>query len=368
MEFLIVRLILLVQFYGRYVVQEGNNLLIIGFILISLSLYLIYLNWSKLRGILLLEGIISLIVSVGHPVAGIIFSIAIVEYIGGENLKNKGLYVLAYIPLVSTFINKSVNEDMLFLLTLINIIVLFSYITINRKREYKHIIDENLNLKNKLYDCKEALKLEKATKEQQLENLKLEERNKLSVKMHDKIGHILATALMQLRATLIVIDVDLDKGKEMIGSSVSILDSGMEDIRATLKEIKPVYGEIGINKIKELLDHKVKYSAFKYHFIYKGELEKINFEQWTIFIDGVKELTTNILKYSKGNKINVKLEVLKGILQLRVQDNGERYNKFKKGMGLTSIEETVLSKRGNLVINNKEGFEVTITLPIEGAI
>ena len=54
----------------------------------------------------------------------------------------------------------------------------------------------------------------------------------------------------------------------------------MEDIRITLKEIKPVVGEVGINKIKVLLEEKLKYSRFTYSFTYKGELEKITIGQW----------------------------------------------------------------------------------------
>ncbi|HEY5523877.1 MAG TPA: hypothetical protein VIK26_00915 [Clostridium sp.] len=44
----------------------------------------------------------------------------------------------------------------------------------------------------------------------------------------------------------------------MITSSIDILKDGMENIRITLKEIKPVVGEIGINKIKVLLEEKLK--------------------------------------------------------------------------------------------------------------
>ena len=88
----------------------------------------------------------------------------------------------------------------------------------------------------------------------------------------------------------------------MINSSIDVLNDGMEDIRITLKEIKPVVGEVGINKIKVLLEEKLKYSRFTYSFTYKGELEKITIGQWTIFIDAAKELTTNILKYCAGDK------------------------------------------------------------------
>ena len=55
----------------------------------------------------------------------------------------------------------------------------------------------------------------------------------------------------------------------------------MEDIRITLKEIKPVAEEVGINEIKVLLEEKLKYSGVTYSFTYKGDLE-ITIGQWTM--------------------------------------------------------------------------------------
>ena len=53
------------------------------------------------------------------------------------------------------------------------------------------------------------------------------------------------------------------------------------------------------------------------------------------------------------------------MIRFSVKDNGEGDIKFQKGMGLTSMEEKVIHKNGTFIINNKDGFEVIITMPIE---
>lgn len=358
MEFFIIRIILLIQFYCKYGV-EGNNFIMIGFILMSLLLYLINLNWSKYKKILIVEGIIALIIGWQYPLGGIIFSLAVIELL--NNKGNKIAYTIAYLPLVSC----NSFEKALELATLISIINVFSFIILRDRRLKAEVFEERDSLKEKLYNSEKALDKEKESRELQLYNLQLEERNKLSGKMHDKIGHVISTSLMQLRASIVIIDKDISIGKDMINSSINILNNGMEDIRSTLKEIKPVVGDVGINKIKVLLEEKLKYSRFTYSFTYKGELEKITIGQWTIFIDATRELTTNILKYCAGNKFHISLEVLKGIIRFSIKDNGEGDEKLQKGMGLISMEEKIMSQNGNFIVNNEDGFEVIITMSIE---
>lgn len=358
MEFFIIRIILLIQFYGKYG-EEGNNFIIIGFILITLLLYLINLNWSKYKIILAVEGMVALIIGFQYPFAGIVFSLSSIELL--NNKLDKISFIIAYLPLI----NATTFEDVLYMATIISIINISLFVILRDKKMKTLIFEERDKLKENLYNSEKALNEEKDSRKLLLYNLQLEERNKLSGRMHDKIGHVISTSLMQLRASLVMIDKDLSMGKDMINSSIDVLNDGMEDIRITLKEIKPVAGEIGINKIKVLLEEKLKYSRFTYSFTYKGELEKITIGQWTIFIDATKELTTNILKYCAGNKFHISLEVLKGIIRFSVKDNGEGDIKLQKGMGLISMEEKIIIKNGNFIINNKDGFEVIITMPIE---
>jgi len=359
MEFLIIRIILLIQFYCTYG-EEGNNFIIISFILITLLLYLISLNWNKYKLILVLEGIIALIIGWLFPFAGLIFSLSAIELLNKKC--GKLTFAIDYFPLV----NARTFKEILYMATIISLINISSFRFLRDKEVKRDIFKERDRLKEKLYNSEKSLNEEKDSRKLLLYNLQLEERNKLSGKMHDKIGHVISTSLMQLRATLVVIDDNLPMGKDMINSSINILKDGMEDIRVTLKEIKPIAGEVGLNKIKVMLDEKLKYSKFTYSFTYKGELEKITVGQWTIFIDAAQELTTNILKYCAGNNFHISMEVLKGIIRFCAGDNGEGKIKFEKGMGLTSMEEKIIIRKGNFIINNQDGFEVIITMPVEG--
>ena len=127
--------------------------------------------------------------------------------------------------------------------------------------------------------------------EQEKISVKLQERNEISGAMHDKIGHTLAGALLQLEALGIILKKDgNEKAVGIITNVTNLLRNGMDDIRATLRSIKPPIEELGINKIKLLLQNKLKDTSFKYILTSEGNLDLISRKQWEIIIEGIREL------------------------------------------------------------------------------
>lgn len=203
--------------------------------------------------------------------------------------------------------------------------------------------------------------------EQEKISAKLQERNEISGAMHDKIGHTLAGALLQLEALGIILKNDgNEKAVGIIKNVTNLLRNGMDDIRATLRSIKPPIEELGVNKIKLLLQNKLKDTSFKYILTSEGNLDLISRRQWEIIIEGIRELSTNSLKYSKGNKIKVNIEVLNKYIKVEVSDDGIGSNKIIKGMGLQSLEERMLNLQGNLILDGSRGFTAIMIFKEEG--
>ncbi|WP_236687231.1 histidine kinase [Geobacillus sp. ZGt-1] len=56
----------------------------------------------------------------------------------------------------------------------------------------------------------------------------MEERNRLSQRIHDQIGHSLAGALIQMEAAKRLMDGDRDKAKQLLENAIHISKEGME--------------------------------------------------------------------------------------------------------------------------------------------
>lgn len=191
---------------------------------------------------------------------------------------------------------------------------------------------------------------------------KVTERNKLAQQLHDKIGHLLAGNVMQLEAIKIILTRDEEKGLELLDQVTSSLRGGMDDIRFTLKDLKPGLGESGLSQIKKSLQHFKEKTGIIPKFIYEGDLESIDLEKWHVIHENLKETITNFIKYSKGNYFSVSIEVMNKLIKVSFKDNGRIDGPISKGLGLMGIEERTLSIDGKLIINIEEGFETIMLI------
>ena len=74
--------------------------------------------------------------------------------------------------------------------------------------------------------------------EQILHTARLEERNEISTRLHDKIGHTISGTLLQLEATKIILDMNPKKAPSMLDICINNLREGMDDIRGNTKKYK----------------------------------------------------------------------------------------------------------------------------------
>jgi len=191
----------------------------------------------------------------------------------------------------------------------------------------------------------------------------LEERNSLAQKIHDKVGHTIAGSIIQLEAAGMIMEKDRDKATGMIAAVTDNLKEGMESIRSTLRNIKPAPEQLGINRLKLMLEEFSVNNTIKTSLTYKGSLDKITHLQWKIIMENAKEALTNALKYSSATDIDVKLEVMNRLIKAEVRDNGKGAVKFNKGMGLAGMEERTENAGGQLILDGSYGFSVITLLP-----
>ena len=192
----------------------------------------------------------------------------------------------------------------------------------------------------------------------------LEERNSLAQSIHDKVGHTLAGSLIQLEAAAMIIDSDQEKARSILDSVINHLKDGMESIRSTLRNIKPAPEQMGINRLKVMLDEFSVNNPIKAGLSYKGKLDAITNAYWKIIMDNVKEALTNALKYSSASTFGVSIEVLNRLVKIEVRDNGAGALSFKKGLGITGMDERTEAVGGKLIIDGSSGFSIITLLPV----
>lgn len=227
------------------------------------------------------------------------------------------------------------------------------------------LLKENDALRKKVYNT--SIKLDKNLEyKKQIKYLsKLEERNKISQEIHDKIGHTIAGSLIQIEAAKLFLNNDTEKSKEILDKVTNILRVSNEEIRLSLKNIKPPLEQMGLNRIKLTLDEFSVNNDIKSNLIYTGLIEKVSHMQWRVIYDNLGEALTNVLKYSKATKVTVKIDVFNKFIKFEIKDNGIGAENIKKSLGIKGMEERCSNLHGKVIVDGSNGFSVINILPFE---
>lgn len=193
---------------------------------------------------------------------------------------------------------------------------------------------------------------------------KLEERNRLSQEIHDKIGHSMTGALIQMEAAKRLMEIDKEKSAELLQNAIHISKDGIESIRITLKNMKPPTEQIGIHRMKLFIEEFAGKNDVNIPFVYKGNLDMISPIKWKIIGENVTEALTNAMKYADATVISIDIHVLNKMVKVQVKDNGKGAAFVKKGLGIMGMEERTASVNGKIIVDGTSGFSVTMLFPI----
>lgn len=232
------------------------------------------------------------------------------------------------------------------------------YSMLNYHKRIKNIMDKKDKINEKYYALQSQTAKDNEYDYQVKYTSQLEERNKISQEIHDKLGHSLSGSIMNLEAARLFIGRDNEKADKMIQNIIDILRNCMNDVRKTLRNIKPPSEQIGINRIILFMDNFKKSSNIETSVLYNGNIDNITNKMWRIIFDNVREALTNVEKYSQASKVTFSINVYNKIIKAEIKDNGVGTLKLIQGLGIRGMEERMINENGELIVDGSNGFSV----------
>lgn len=194
---------------------------------------------------------------------------------------------------------------------------------------------------------------------QKIQIATLNERNRIAREIHDNVGHLLSSSLLQIGAIQAVCKDE--KLKEPLQSLLQTVSEGMDNVRNSVHNLhdESIMLDTAIQKI--IQQFQFPSIHFTYDILHP-------FSQNTSYhvLAIIKECLTNIAKHSNGTQVSLILREHPAFYQLIVYDNGTHKKMTNTtGIGLKTIKERVDNLNGYINIDDKQGFQVFITLPKE---
>jgi len=188
----------------------------------------------------------------------------------------------------------------------------------------------------------------------------LNERNRIAREIHDNVGHLLSSAILQTGA-LLMTSKD-DKTRACLKDLNDTLSQAMNNIRSSVHELYDESIDLSV-KIEELVK-QFTFCELSYEYsIYSNPDRKLKYA----FISIIKEALSNITRHSNADRAFIILREHPALYQLIIRDNGvvKSYN-TDEGIGIKNMTDRVHSFNGNININTENGFEIFISIPKEG--
>ncbi len=188
----------------------------------------------------------------------------------------------------------------------------------------------------------------------------LDERNRIAREIHDHVGHMISSALIQIGA-LMAVEKD-PQAKERLGQVKETLSTGMDSIRSSIHNLHEDSVDLQM-RVQNLLD-EFTFCETELDYNLVAEMS-VRAKYTIIFI--VKEALANVMKHSDATKVSVALLEQPAFFQVIIQDNGTRKKKSSgSGMGTSSMRERIEQLQGNLTIREKGGYRLFIVIPKGG--
>lgn len=192
-------------------------------------------------------------------------------------------------------------------------------------------------LRNKSTELKKAIKnLHELSKRKEIENAR--------IRAHDILGQKLSVLLRTIQS-----EKNIDY--ELLAS----LSNGL------LTELKSDQTEIG--PYDELKSIQQIFSAIGVDILFEGEFPKDS-EKARLFVDIIREGSTNAVRHGFATKINIKVRPAKNTYKLIINNNGNAPRiPITPGTGIGTMRKKVAAQGGNLDIIEKPSFTLYVVIP-----
>ncbi|MDS0524270.1 histidine kinase [Clostridium sp. SHJSY1] len=336
-------------------IQSIINICIIIFICIIQLLYSVFKVNEKIINYSI---VVIILISLLYKIIGVEFFIPLIIFEIFHNKFHISVICLVAVALKSIFI----GDDLFNYTVYIVIINLYLYELSQKTEDEKELkeFSRGQRYESHLMEQK-LLNLEKYIEQNNI-MASLKERNYMTQKVHDHLGHRITSSLMQLEVTKETLGKDNELSRKYLISSMENLREGMDEIRKVLKNIKPKEKVMGIEDIKEKL-LKFQYSSgIKTSLSVTGDVDRIRYSAWTVIEQNIKEALTNAAKYSSASNVQVSILVFNKFARIEVKDDGKGCTSIKKSLGLMGMEQRIESIGGRIQFDINNGFIINMII------
>lgn len=241
-----------------------------------------------------------------------------------------------------------------FLLTLTAVVLQYYRSEIkNTKVQFHQYRDDNVESSLLLKEKHHAL----LTKQNyEIHVATLTERNRIAREIHDNVGHLLTSSLLQTGALQVInqderLNFPLQNLSDTLNTAMTSVRNSVHDLHDDSLDMKKA--------LENLLQSITGYEKELNYECFKEPAKDIRYA----FIAISKEAINNVRKHSNATKIQIRIREHPAFYQLVIADNGTDIGPIRDtGIGLANMRERIENLGGNIHFSTQHGFHILISV------
>ena len=197
-----------------------------------------------------------------------------------------------------------------------------------------------------------------------------QERKRIGMDLHDEVGSVLSSLRLMIENYTDSYNQSMQPS-DFNGKSKTMIDGIVNNVRSISHNLSPsLKGVYGFHDaVFDFCDRIRASGKIDIEISFDYPIESVMLKETTALAlyRVISELVNNTLKHANAGKITMILWVEDGVYKINYHDNGIGLSavKEKAGMGLQNIESRLGMIGADFRINNNNGFEMLISMPVK---
>lgn len=194
------------------------------------------------------------------------------------------------------------------------------------------------------------------------------ERSRIAREIHDSIGHMLTSLLVQLQVTRKLHPIDQGKSYDSLLKCEDLARGALQEVRLSVRAMRDEdWKEAFLESLRTLIDDFSAITGMNITLHTAGDVTLIPQQVQLSIYRIIQEFLTNSHKHGKANLTTIELKTGEDSIEMALRDNGVGAEQVKEGYGLRSMTDRVEEHGGRLSMKSKigRGFEVSIAVPVQ---
>ncbi|GAI77329.1 unnamed protein product, partial [marine sediment metagenome] len=198
----------------------------------------------------------------------------------------------------------------------------------------------------------------------------LEERNRLARDLHDSVKQQVFATTMQIGAARSGLGQDAEQALEHLERAEQLSRQAQSELGTLIRELRPVtISDAGfISALESYANDWSQQNAVELEFVV-SDIPAIGSEAEQALFRVTQEALSNMSRHSQATSVKIKISSVNSGIRLMIIDDGVGFDLpavSGKGIGLTTMQERMLSVGGHLEIESQPGEGTRITAVLEG--